>query len=176
MSLGLGLAHVGDGAVGVGGIEQDGAVAAGDDVLEMGRLLGGVILRIEHGRVVAQLLGAGLRGLAEHDEPRVVQRGDDDGDPRLAGRGAGGWLAARRRGNAAAASRSSGRAVLAFMVARRRRSAVAPRGGVDARRSPGRKRPISLSEPGVRPSRPGFCAPPGLPRAVAAATGAGALA
>ena len=73
-------------AVGVRGVEQDGAVTGGDDVLEVARLLGGVVLRVEDGRLIAKLLGPLLGGVGEHDKPRIVERGDDDGDFGLAAR------------------------------------------------------------------------------------------
>jgi len=44
------------------------------------RFLGRVILGIKDGGVVAEFNCPRLGGFAEHDEPWVVQRGDDDGD------------------------------------------------------------------------------------------------
>ena len=45
-----------------------------------------IVLGIEQRRFVAQFDGPITGRLAQHDEPRVVQGRDDDGDPRLPGR------------------------------------------------------------------------------------------
>ena len=79
----FGPADVRDRAVGIRRIEQHGRVARGDHVLEVGRFLGRIVLRIEHDHVIAQLRRMLLGRFAQHDEPGVVQRRDDHGNPRL---------------------------------------------------------------------------------------------
>ncbi len=69
---------VGDRTVRVGGIEQNRRVSRGDDVVEMRGFLGGVVLGIEQRRFISQFDGSITRRLAQYDEPRVVQRRDDD--------------------------------------------------------------------------------------------------
>ena len=71
-------AHIGDGTVCVGGIEQNGPVSGGDDVFKVGGFFCGIVLGIEDGRFVPEFPGPIPCGLAEHDEPGIVQGRDHD--------------------------------------------------------------------------------------------------
>ena len=94
---GLGAADVGNGALGVGAVEEHGAVAGGDEVVEMLGFFCRIVLRVEDDGVVAELFCPVAGGVGEDDEPRIIERGNDDGDfPNHRGFDVGGGTGADR--------------------------------------------------------------------------------
>ena len=84
----VGLLDGGHNRIGIGGIDQQGIDAFLDQVLDVGGLLGRIILRIHHDELDARIRSSLLRPFFQGDEEGVVQsrEGETDGDLATAGR------------------------------------------------------------------------------------------
>ena len=77
------LNGTGDG-IGVDGVHDQDADALGDQVLDVGNLLGHVVAGIDHRQLCAQLGSGGLGTLSQGDEEGIVQSGDGQADGTVA--------------------------------------------------------------------------------------------